>query len=242
MDSLKGVAHDTVLLFPVLPCGSAHGAIGLRGPMLSTVLSTAQATLATNPPSESQQEGAGRTSAQGIHMSEGYTIDGYDDEVAGIVVRYQGERGFRFHASSKAYDALDGHVFVTPAAAERAARDLGRPRFPRARAPAGPRAPHRSAADAHSHGGCPERSSLDCRLARAASRPPGRVSVLGQPVAPAGSGPPALFVQGRLCSCRKEHSRPARGPISGNRTERTAFQLECLRHEFFFVRMPPVCR
>jgi hypothetical protein len=64
--------------------------------------------------------------AQGIPMSEGYTIDGYDDEVAGIVVRYEGERGFRFHASSKAYDALDGHVFVTPAAAERAARELRR--------------------------------------------------------------------------------------------------------------------
>jgi hypothetical protein len=59
-------------------------------------------------------------------MSEGYTIDGYDDEVAGIVVRYQGERGFRFHAASRAYHALDGHVFATPAAAERAARDLGR--------------------------------------------------------------------------------------------------------------------
>jgi hypothetical protein len=59
-------------------------------------------------------------------MSEGYTIDGYDDEVAGIVVRYQGERGFRFHAASSAYHALDGHVFATPAAAERAARDLGR--------------------------------------------------------------------------------------------------------------------
>jgi hypothetical protein len=65
-------------------------------------------------------------------MSEGYTIDGYDDEVAGIVVRYPGERGFRFHASSKAYHALDGQVFVTPAAAERAARDLGRPRMSRA--------------------------------------------------------------------------------------------------------------
>jgi hypothetical protein len=63
--------------------------------------------------------------AQGIPMSEGYTIDGYNNEVAGIVVRYQGERGFRFHSASKAYDALDGHVFVTPAAAERAARDLG---------------------------------------------------------------------------------------------------------------------
>jgi hypothetical protein len=64
-------------------------------------------------------------------MSEGYTIDGYDDEVAGIVVRYQGERGFRFHSASKAYDALDGHVFVTPAAAERAARALGQRRTAR---------------------------------------------------------------------------------------------------------------
>jgi hypothetical protein len=64
-------------------------------------------------------------------MSEGYAIDGYDDEVAGIVVRYQGERGFRFHAANKAYDALDGHVFGTPAAAERAARDLGRARLAR---------------------------------------------------------------------------------------------------------------
>lgn len=66
--------------------------------------------------------------AQGFSMSEGYTIDGADDEVAGIVVRYQGERGFRFHASAKRYDALDGHVFVTPAAAQRAARDVARGR------------------------------------------------------------------------------------------------------------------
>jgi hypothetical protein len=59
-------------------------------------------------------------------MSEGYTIDGADDEVAGIVVRYEGERGFRFHSAAKTYDALDGHVFVTPAAAKRAAREFGR--------------------------------------------------------------------------------------------------------------------
>jgi hypothetical protein len=64
-------------------------------------------------------------------MSEGYTIDGDRDEVAGIVVRYENERGFRFHSASKAYDALDGHVFVTPAAAQRAARELGRTRAPR---------------------------------------------------------------------------------------------------------------
>jgi hypothetical protein len=59
-------------------------------------------------------------------MSEGYTIDGSGDEAAGIVVRYDGERGFRFHSASKAYHALDGHVFSTPAAAQRAARELTR--------------------------------------------------------------------------------------------------------------------
>jgi hypothetical protein len=57
-------------------------------------------------------------------MSEGYTIDGIDNEVAGIVVRHDGERGFRFHSASKRFDALHGHVFVTPAAAQRAARDV----------------------------------------------------------------------------------------------------------------------
>ncbi len=64
-------------------------------------------------------------------MSEGYTIDGADDEVAGIVVRYAGERGFRFHSAAKNYDALDGHVFVTPAAAQRAAHDFARGRTAR---------------------------------------------------------------------------------------------------------------
>lgn len=64
-------------------------------------------------------------------MSEGYTIDGADDEVAGIVVRYAGERGFRFHSAAKNYDGLDGHVFVTPAAAQRAARDFARGRTAR---------------------------------------------------------------------------------------------------------------
>ncbi len=59
-------------------------------------------------------------------MSEGYAIDGAGDEVAGIVVRYKGERGFRFHSASKTYAALDGHVFVTLAAAQRAARDCTR--------------------------------------------------------------------------------------------------------------------
>lgn len=61
-----------------------------------------------------------------ILMSEGYTIDGIHDEVAGIVVRQDGERGFRFHASTRRFDTLNGHVFVTPAAAQRAARDFAR--------------------------------------------------------------------------------------------------------------------
>ena len=61
-----------------------------------------------------------------------------DDEVAGIVVRYEGERGFRFHSASKAYDTLDGHVFVDTGG--------GRARRPRARAaaPSRDRAPRRS--------------------------------------------------------------------------------------------------
>jgi len=63
-------------------------------------------------------------------MSEGYTIDA-DDETAGIVVRYEGERGFRFHSASRAFDALDGHMFVTPAAAQRAARQFIRARASR---------------------------------------------------------------------------------------------------------------
>jgi hypothetical protein len=67
---------------------------------------------------------------QGIAMSEGYTIDA-DDETAGIVVRYEEERGFRFHSASRTFDALDGHVFVTPAAAQRAAREFAQARSSR---------------------------------------------------------------------------------------------------------------
>ena len=64
-------------------------------------------------------------------MSEGYTIDGTGEEVAGIVVRQSGERGFRFHSASNDFDALNGHVFVSPQAAQRAAREFagqGRPK------------------------------------------------------------------------------------------------------------------
>jgi hypothetical protein len=64
-------------------------------------------------------------------MSEGYTIDGADDDIAGIVVRLQGERGFRFHSAARRYDALDGHVFVSPEAAQRAAREFAGSEFRR---------------------------------------------------------------------------------------------------------------
>lgn len=60
-------------------------------------------------------------------MSEGYTIDS-DDDVAGIVVRHEGERGYRFHSATRRFDALHGHVFASPHAAQRAARDLARAR------------------------------------------------------------------------------------------------------------------
>jgi hypothetical protein len=70
-------------------------------------------------------------------MSEGYTIDGRRGEAAGIVVRYEGERGFRFHSASQTYHALDGHVFATPAAAQRAAHDVDRIRGQRHRRNAG---------------------------------------------------------------------------------------------------------
>ena len=55
-------------------------------------------------------------------MSEGYVVDAGHGEIAGIVVRQQGERGYRFHASSPAYHALNGQVFSSPMAAERAIR------------------------------------------------------------------------------------------------------------------------
>jgi len=54
-------------------------------------------------------------------MSEGYSIE-VGDEIVGMIVRYEGENGFKFHAAVKAVDALDGHVFCKPSAAERAAR------------------------------------------------------------------------------------------------------------------------
>jgi len=70
------------------------------------------------------QESRGAASAEGDFMSEGYTIDGTGGDIAGIVVRQPGERGFRFHSASKGFDALNGHVFVSPQAAQRAAREF----------------------------------------------------------------------------------------------------------------------
>jgi hypothetical protein len=58
-------------------------------------------------------------------MSEGYTVE-VADEIVGIVVRQEGERGFRFHSATKEFDALDGLVFVKPAAAQRAAAEFVR--------------------------------------------------------------------------------------------------------------------
>lgn len=57
-------------------------------------------------------------------MSEGFTIETACGETAGIVVRGKGERGFRFHAADRKFHNLDGHIFATPRAAERAVADL----------------------------------------------------------------------------------------------------------------------
>ncbi len=74
-------------------------------------------------------------------MSEGFTIETARGETAGIVVRWQGERGYRFHAADRKFHALDGHVFATPSAAERAVADFtggngGRPAASNTRAAA----------------------------------------------------------------------------------------------------------
>lgn len=55
-------------------------------------------------------------------MSEGYSIE-VADEIVGIIVRNEGEHGFRFHSAVKDFRALDGAIFFKPAAAERAARE-----------------------------------------------------------------------------------------------------------------------
>lgn len=53
-------------------------------------------------------------------MSDAFIIE-VADETAGIVVRQNSEKSYRFHASLPRYYPLDGKVFAAPRDAERAA-------------------------------------------------------------------------------------------------------------------------
>ena len=64
--------------------------------------------------------------ANGRAMSEGYTVEDAQGETIGIVVRKESGRGFRFFSATRAFDALDGHIFASAEAAQRAARDIER--------------------------------------------------------------------------------------------------------------------
>jgi hypothetical protein len=64
-------------------------------------------------------------------MSEGYVIEDRDGEIAGIVVRQEKARGFRFFSSTRLFNAMDGHVFATPAAAQRAVGEFMKSRVAR---------------------------------------------------------------------------------------------------------------
>ena len=55
-------------------------------------------------------------------MSEGYSIE-IGGEIVGIIVRNEGERDFRFHSAVEGFEALNGRMFQTASAAERAARE-----------------------------------------------------------------------------------------------------------------------
>jgi hypothetical protein len=57
-------------------------------------------------------------------MSEGYAIEDQSGETVGLVVREAGERVFRFFSAARAFDVLDGNVFATPRAAQRAVHDF----------------------------------------------------------------------------------------------------------------------
>lgn len=59
-------------------------------------------------------------------MSEGYTVEDWQGETIGIVVRKEDGRGFRFFSSARAFDVLDGHIFASAQAAQRAALDVGK--------------------------------------------------------------------------------------------------------------------
>jgi hypothetical protein len=53
-------------------------------------------------------------------MSDSFVIE-VADETAGIVVRQESEKTYRFHASLPRYYPLDGKLFSAPRDAERAA-------------------------------------------------------------------------------------------------------------------------
>jgi hypothetical protein len=58
---------------------------------------------------------------------QAYVIE-IDETQAGLVSRRGEERFFTFISAASAFDALEGHRFATPGAAERAARQLASPR------------------------------------------------------------------------------------------------------------------
>jgi hypothetical protein len=66
-------------------------------------------------------------------MSEGYSIEDIHGETIGIVVRNESGHGFRFFSSTRAFDGLDGRLFASARAAERAAHDLERSKRPAAK-------------------------------------------------------------------------------------------------------------
>jgi hypothetical protein len=53
-------------------------------------------------------------------MSKSYVIEVGDDQ-AGVIIREEGEREYRFHAAWERYSALEGRRFANPLLAERAA-------------------------------------------------------------------------------------------------------------------------
>lgn len=58
---------------------------------------------------------------------QAYVIE-VDETQAGLVARGADERFFTFISASSAFDRLEGQRFASPVAAERAARQLARPR------------------------------------------------------------------------------------------------------------------
>jgi hypothetical protein len=53
-------------------------------------------------------------------MSQSCVIEVGDDQ-AGLIIREDGEREYRFHAALQSYQALEGRRFANPFLAERAA-------------------------------------------------------------------------------------------------------------------------